>query len=108
VGITEVLIALVIFSTAILGIVGTAAHVGGIVNASHVRLAVGTVARAQVEALMATPYDSIADGTAVDRGVQMGWTVTETGTVKDILFVYHYDLVNGAHHDTLNVACLKP
>ena len=49
VGVAEVLIALVIFSTALLGIVGTAARVGGMVNASHVRLEAGVLARQQVE-----------------------------------------------------------
>jgi Tfp pilus assembly protein PilV len=108
VGVTEVMIALVIFSTAILGIVGTAAHVGGIMNSSHVRLAAGSAARTQVEELLAMPYDSLANGTVDALGVHMGWTVAENGAGKEITLVYNYDLPSGARNDTLIAAMLKP
>jgi len=108
IGVTEVMIALVIFSTAILGIVGTAAHVGGIMNTSHVRLAVGSMARAQVEELLATPYDSLVNGTLDSQGVHMTWNVVQSSVAKEILFVYEYDLPSGARSDTLATAMLRP
>ena len=108
VGVTEVMIALVIFSTAILGIVGTAAHVGGIMNTSHVRLAVGSTARAQLEELLATPYDSLVSGTLDTQGVHMTWNVAQNSVAKEILLVYDYDLPSGARSDTLAAAVLRP
>jgi len=108
VSVTEVLIALVIFSTAILGIVGTAARVGDIMNSSHVRLGASSVAGQQVETLLSAPYDSLVNGSAAAGGVAMEWTVAETSSAKQILLVYRYDLPHGAREDTLSAASLKP
>jgi hypothetical protein len=77
-------------------------------NSSHVRLAAGSVARTQVEELLATPYDSLANGTVDARGVHMVWTVAETGAGKEITLVYRYDLPSGVRNDTLTAAILKP
>jgi len=107
VGVTEVMIALVIFSTAILGIVGTAAHVGGIMNTSHVRMAAGSVARAQLEELLATPYDSLSSGTVDIDNVHMSWNVAPSSAAKEILLVYEYNLPSGARSDTLAAAMLR-
>ncbi len=108
IGVTEVMIALVIFSTAILGIVGTAAHVGGIMNTSHVRLAAGSAARAQLEELLATPYDSLVNGTVDSQGLHMTWNVANSSVAKEILLVCEYDLPSGARSDTLAAAMLRP
>ncbi|MEE9132784.1 MAG: hypothetical protein V3U13_04420 [Gemmatimonadota bacterium] len=107
-GIIEVMIALVIFSTAILGIVGTAAHVGGIMNTSHVRLFAGSICRAQLEELLATPYDSLVNGTVDTQGVHMTWNVAQSSAAKEILLVYEYDVPRGARSDTLAAAMLRP
>jgi Tfp pilus assembly protein PilV len=108
IGLAEVLIALVIFSTAILGIVGTAARVGAIVNSSHVRLGATTLATRQLETLLSMPYDSVASGT-VERGdVEISWAVTQTAVAKHIVLVYRYDLTSGVREDTLTAAVLKP
>ena len=108
VSVTEVLIALVIFSSAILGIVGTAARVGNIMNSSHVRLGAASVAGQQVETLLSAPYDSLVNGSAAAGGVALEWTVAETSSAKQILLVYRYDLPHGAREDTLSAASLKP
>jgi hypothetical protein len=102
------MIALVIFSTAILGIVGTAAHVGGIMNTSHVRLFAGSICRAQLEELLATPYDSLVNGTVDTQGVHMTWNVAQSSAAKEILLVYEYDVPRGARSDTLAAAMLRP
>lgn len=107
VGITEALIALVIFTTALLGIVGTSARVGASVNSSHVRLRSLAIARHQVEELLAAPYDSVASGTAVDQNVQMAWNVTTSSAGKEIVLVYGYSLPGGVRRDTLTAAILK-
>ncbi len=105
--IAEVLIALVIFSTALLGVVGTAARVGGIVNSSHVRLRASSIARQQVEELMTEPYAAVINGSAVRRGVDLRWTVAETSWSKEILLVYRYNLPNRMREDTLTCARLR-
>lgn len=107
-GMAETLVSLVIFSAALLGIVGTAARVGMLVNTSHVRLQAGAVAQQQFEALLTEPYDSLANGTAERDGVSMGWTVSELSSSKRLVFVYQYSLPGGAGNDTLTAAALKP
>lgn len=108
VGMAELLVALVIFSTALLGIVGTAARVGGLVNSSHVQLHAAALARQQIEALMAQPYDSVADGSNVLEGIQCSWTVSSKKRAKEITLVYRYDVPGREREDTLIAAVLKP
>lgn len=108
VGVAEVLVALVIFSTALLGIVGTAARVGGIVNSSHVRLKAGVLARQQIEELMAMPYDSVKAGSSTIDRIDCSWTVTVTPRAKEITLVYRYEMKNGTRADTLSTAVLRP
>lgn len=104
---TEALIALVIFSTALLGIVGTSARVGASLNSSHVRLRALAAARHQVEELLSTDYDKLASGTAKDLGVEMAWTVSATSSAKEIVMVYEYAIPGGVRRDTLTTALLR-
>ncbi len=108
VGLAEVLISLVIFSTAILGIIGTAARVGAIVNSSHGRLTAGAVARQQIEQLLSEPYDSLKSGSSEQADVDLAWTVTPTNRAKQIVLVYQFDVPTGSGQDTLHAALLKP
>ena len=102
------LIALVIFSTALLGVVGTAAGVGGFVNASHVRLQAGAIAREQIEELLTAPYDSLKTGTVTREGVRITWTVQENDRAKEMLVVYRYNVPSEVREDTLTAALIKP
>ena len=108
VGVTEALISLVIFSTALLGIVGTSARVGASVNSSHVRLRAMTIAQHQVEQLLSTEYGEVAAGSAEEAGVQMAWTVAASSSAKEIVMVYQYSLPGGVRSDTLTTALLRP
>ena len=107
VGVTEVLISLVIFSTALLGIVGTSARVGASVNSSHVRLRALTVATHQVEQLLSSEYDKVVAGKAEADGVQMAWNVNASSSGKEIVMTYTYTLPGGARTDTLATALLR-
>jgi Tfp pilus assembly protein PilV len=107
-GVTEALISMVIFSTALLGIVGTSARVGASVNSSHVRLQAMTVARHQVEEVLSMEYDKVASGSVEEDGVQMAWTVTSSSSAKEIVMVYQYSLPGGVRSDTLTTALLRP
>lgn len=106
-GLTETLLSLVIFSTAILGIVGTSARVGQTVNMSHGRQRVLSVARQQLEELMADGYDDVVAGTATRDGVQLQWGVQQSSVAKYVVLVYRYDLPTGARQDTLTAAILR-
>jgi Tfp pilus assembly protein PilV len=107
-GLTETLIALVIFSTAMLGIAGTAARVGALMNAAHVRLAAVSTAGRQVELLLSKPPALVSSGSAEQDGVAMSWVVTEGNRTKEILLVYRYEIPGGVVEDTLTAAMLKP
>lgn len=107
VGVTEALISLVIFSTALLGIVGTSARVGASVNSSHVRLRALTVATHQLEQVLSTEYDKVAAGSAQADDVQMAWNVTASSSGKEIVMIYRYSLPGGARTDTLTTALLR-
>ncbi len=107
VGVTEALIALVIFSTALLGIVGTSARVGASLNSSHVRLRALAIARHQVEELLSTDYDVLANGTAEDLGVEMAWTISASSSAKEIVLIYKYGIPGGVRRDTLTTALLR-
>lgn len=106
-GVTEALIALVIFSTAMLGIVGTSARVGASLNSSHVRLRALAIARHQVEELLSADYDALANGTAEDLGVEMAWRVSASSSAKEIVLIYKYGIPGGARRDTLTTALLR-
>ena len=106
-GVTEVLIALVIFSTAMLGIVGTSARVGASLNSSHVKLRSGAIARHQVEQLLAADYDAVTSGSTVVDEVEMAWAVSATSAAKEIVLVYRYELPGGVRQDTLTAARLQ-
>lgn len=108
VSLAEMMVSLVIFSTALLGIVGTAARVGATVNSSHMRLAAASVARQQVETILTQPYDSVANGSAEREGVKMVWAVTEGAAGKRVVMVYQHRVPRRAYEDTLTVGVLKP
>lgn len=107
VSIAELLIALVIFSTALLGVVGTAARVGGIMNSSHVQLRAGSIAQQQIEELLTQPYLEVKTGSATRRGVNLSWTVAETTWAKEILLVYRYSVPGHVRADTLTCARIR-
>ncbi len=107
VSIVEVLIALVIFATALLGVVGTAARVGGIVNSSHVRLRAGSVAQQQIEELLTRPYIEVKAGSVTRRGVDLRWTVAETTWAKEVMLVYKYTTPGRVRADTLSFARIR-
>ena len=107
-GLTETLISLVIFSTAMLGIVGTSARVGMTVNSSHVRLSALSVARQQLEEMMAEDYSLVVGGTATRDGVDLRWTVQESASGKDIVMVYRYTVPGAVRRDTLAAGLRRP
>lgn len=75
----EVLVALVVLSTGILGLAANAALVSRLVgDGSRLTLA-ATAATARLEQLRAVPCASVTAGTAVTRGIEERWTLTPIG-----------------------------
>lgn len=107
IGLAEVLICLAIFSTAMLGIIGTSARVGLAVNGAHKRLESQAVARQQLESVMALDYSKVVDGTADRNGVKMKWGVVSNKVGKKVLLVYQYTLPHGVRTDTLTAAMVR-
>src|SRR5688500_5059904 len=75
----EVLVALVVLSTGILGLAATAAMVSRLVGDGSRLTVAATVATARLEQLRAVPCASVASGTAVTRGIEERWTATPMG-----------------------------
>lgn len=100
-GLPEVLTAVVILTTALLGIAATAGRVGSIVNGAHRGARALADARTQIEEILAQPYDSIADGSVTEHAVEMNWTVTDGSQTKEILFIYQYTVPGRVRTDTI-------
>jgi Tfp pilus assembly protein PilV len=106
-GLSEVLVSLMVFSFAILGIVATSARVGMTVNGAHSRLAANAVARQQIETLLAQPAAVSKDGVVTRDGVTMKWTVSSSIAGRKVQLLYHYVLPSGARTDTLTAATVR-
>ncbi len=106
-GLTEMLISTTLFALALAGIAGTAAQVGAGINGAHERTRAMTVAQAQLETLLAQPYEELAGGTAESAGVSISWTVSEREGVKEIELVYRHDTPQKALRRTLTAARLE-
>jgi Tfp pilus assembly protein PilV len=106
-GLAEVLVSLLVFSVAILGIIGTSARVGLAVNGAHGRLAAEAVARQQAEMLLAQPTSMSTTGTASRDGVSMAWTISESFGGRRVQLDYRYVLPSGVRADTLTAATVR-
>ena len=103
-GLTEVMMAIVILTVASLSLAGTSVRVGTTMSAVQGRISAMEVAERQLEQLHSTDYAAIANGSKVEDGVQLTWTVTEGDVSKQILMVYRYDLPRSTRQDTLIAA----
>ena len=82
---------MVISGTALLGIAGTASHVGAGLNETHESTRVLVVAQSQLEHLLTVPYDELTDGVAITDGVRMTWTVSAADHSKEVALSYRYE-----------------
>lgn len=106
-GLTEMLISTTLLAVALTGIAGTAAQVGAGINGAHERTRAMTVAQAQLEVLLAQPYEEMESGAATTAGVSMSWTVSEREGVKEIELVYLHETPQKALRRTLTAARLE-
>ena len=108
IGTIEAMLALVILTSALLGLAASALHADNIMKSAHRRTAAIDQARIQIEELLAQPYDSINSGAAVADRVTMDWTVTDRSRTKEIVFVYQYTLRSQTWVDTISAALSRP
>ncbi len=101
------LISTTLLALALTGIAGTAAQVGAGINGAHERTRAMTVAQAQLEVLLAQPYEELDSGSAESGGVTMNWTVSERAGVKEIELVYRHDTPQKTLRRTLTAARLE-
>lgn len=103
-GTLESMFAIVILTSAMLGLAASAIHVRHMVGHAHGRTAAMAQVRVQLETLMAQPYDSVTTGSAEADGVEMDWTVATGPSGKGITFVYQYQVRGLTKVDTLAAA----
>lgn len=106
-GLTEMLISTTLLAVALTGIAGTAAQVGAGINGAHERTRALTVAQAQLETLLAEPYEEMENGAAYSGGVRMTWTVSERDGFKEIELVYRHETPQKALSRTLTAARME-
>ena len=82
----EVVVALVILSTVLLGIAATTSTAAKSLTSGQRQVENAAAIQYQAELLLAVPFDSLANGTAQVEGVPLKWTVTGT-TVKSVQLV---------------------
>lgn len=105
-GLPEVLTALVILTTALLALAATAARVGEVSSSAQRGTQAMSIARVQLETLIAQPYDSVDAGSTAVSGVQMDWTVDTMTRMKEVVLVYRYEAPGKTRTDTLTAAVL--
>ncbi len=108
IGTIEAMLALVILTSALLGLAASALHADNIIKAAHRRTAAADLARVQIEQLLAEPYDSLKTGGAVTDRVNMNWTIIDRQRTKEIVFVYQYDLRGRTRVVTIAAAMSRP
>ncbi len=82
----EVVVALVILSTVLLGIAATTSTAAKSLTSGQRQVENAAAIQYQAELLMAVPFDSLANGTAQVQGIPFTWTVAGT-TVKSVQLV---------------------
>ena len=74
----EVVVALVILSTVLLGIAATTSTAAKSLTAGQRQVENSAAIQYQAETLLSVPFDSLASGTSRVQGVPCKWTVSES------------------------------
>jgi prepilin-type N-terminal cleavage/methylation domain-containing protein len=109
----EIIIAIVILSVGVLGMVGTAGLVSRMIGQGKRNTRAGVVALQRMEilrqaAVSTTPHcTALAGGTATSNAITEVWTVTGAGRSRRIRIIVTYPTTRGTRPDTVNtvVAC---
>ena len=112
--IIEVLIAIVILSVGVLGMVGSAGLVSRMIGQGKRNTQAALVAQQRMETIRETALSTnprctaLANGTATTSGVTENWRVTGAGRSRRIRVIVTYPTNRGVATDTVNtvVGCL--
>ena len=110
----EIMIALVILSVGVMGIVGAAGLASRMIGQGKRNTQAAIVAMQRIETIRQTALSTnprctaLAGGTATTTGVTETWTVTGTGRSRRIRLIVRYPTNRGQAVDTVNtvVGCL--
>ena len=108
----EILIAIVILSIGVLGMVGTAGLVSRMIGQGKRNTQAATVAMQRMETIRETAMSTnprctaLAGGTATTSGVTETWTVSGTGRSRRIRLIVVYPTNRGVATDTVNTVVL--
>jgi len=110
--IIEVVVAIMIFSVGILGLVATAASVTRMVGRSQQYNMAASLAQQRVEILRATVCTSIASGSGTSGNYSLAWTVSNaagSGGGKQVVIVVTSPTAKGSKTDTFTsiISCAK-
>jgi Tfp pilus assembly protein PilV len=90
----EILIGVIILSVALLGLAAAGGVAARQVYMGRVDMGRWAALQQQLESLVATGYDNVADGSGTIQGYPMGWTVTGTNP-KQVTLVMTRDNFRG-------------
>jgi prepilin-type N-terminal cleavage/methylation domain-containing protein len=112
--ITEVVVAIVIFSVGVLGLAGTAASVTRMVGRGQQSNRAAALASARFETLKAqtlvgTNCGGIVSGSTTEGRYSLAWTVTTVGTGRQVTITVTSPTATGARTDTFTswITCLR-
>jgi type IV pilus modification protein PilV len=80
----ELLVAMMIFSVGVLGMVASAGAIMNMIGSSQSRTVAASIAESRFERLRATSCAAQVGGTATTRGLKETWTVDALGTSNDV------------------------
>ena len=107
--IVEVLIAVIVLSVALLGLLGTTAMTIRVLGESDRTVTAAYYATQQLERLEALGCDAVSGGSDTQQGVSLTWTVggATTDRTRNVLLIASYPLGRGrARADTFEKALI--
>jgi Tfp pilus assembly protein PilV len=97
----EILIGVIILSVALLGLAAAGGVAARQVYMGRVDMGRWAALQQQLESLVATGYDNVADGSGTIQGYPMGWTVTGTNPKQITLVMTRENFRGVTVQDTL-------
>ncbi len=85
VSLIEVLIACVLLTVAVLGLVGAATGISKQTGNSRRQILAAGMAQARLDSLRSLPCSSLASGTSSKQGIAQTWTVSGSGNTRSIV-----------------------
>lgn len=109
VSIIELLVAVTLLATVIVGLAASSLYASRLVTRSRVRLEATEFLQAELERLSALPYDSLASGSRSVAEGSATWTVLDSVRYRRIVLITNYSPRSGTSEwDTVVAYRLRP